>query len=85
MQLGQSSDKIKASSDRIEASSELGNSIGIEDTLRSSNEKRDFNSELLKLRRESEVHGLKEESESHHWDDLNRNSVSVENRAESVV
>ena len=85
MQLGQSSDKIKASSDKIEASSELENSIGIVDTLRSSIEKTDFNSELLKLRRASEVNGLKEESESHHLEDLNSNSLSIENRAESVV
>ena len=89
--IGPSSDKIKESSDKIKARSDktgpsldLGNAVEIEE-LKARNERRDFDSEALKLRRENELNGLKEDSESHILGDLNSNCVPLENPAESVV
>ena len=91
--IGLSSDKIKESSDKIKIkessdktgpSLDLGNAVEIEE-LKARNERRDFDSEALKLRRENELNGLKEDSESHILGDLNSNCVPLENPAESVV
>ena len=80
----ESSDKIKARSDKTGPSLDLGNAVEIEE-LKARNERRDFDSEALKLRRENELNGLKEDSESHILGDLNSNCVPLENPAESVV
>ena len=80
----ESSDKIKARSDKTGPSLDLGNAVEIEE-LKARNERGDFDSDALKLRRENELNGLKEDSESHIMGDLNSNCVPLENPAESVV
>ena len=81
----ESSDKIKGSSEKINLSKELRNANEIEDKLRSTNKNRDYDCEAVKLRRESELNELKEDSKSQDFGDLNSNCVSAETRAESVV
>ena len=82
--IGPSSDKIKERSDKTGPSLDLRNAVEIEE-IKARNERRDFDSEALKLRRENELNGLKEDSESHILGDLNSNCVPLENPAESVV
>ena len=77
--------KIRASSDKINLSEELKTPNEIEDKLRSTNKNRDYDCEAVKLRRESELNQLKEDSKSQDFGDLNSNCVSAETRAESVV
>ena len=81
----ESSDKIQESSDKINLSEELRNANEIEDKLRSTNKNRHYDCEAVKLRRESEINELKEDSKSQDFGDLNSNCVSAETRAESVV
>ena len=81
----ESPDKIQESSDKIDLSKELRNANEIEDKLRSTKKNRDYDCEAVKLRNESELNELKEDSESQNFGDLNSNCVSAETRAESVV
>ena len=77
--------KIGLSSDKINLSKELRHANEIEDKLRSTNKNRDCDYDAVKLRRDSELNELKEDSENQNFGDLNRNCVSAETPAESVV